>query len=359
MRSPWALAALLAVTAWAPTAFAHDQPYSFLDLRLSGPRLEGRLTAHVFDLSHEIGLAAPDSLLDSTVAARRAGVLRTVLGPRWTLVADGDTVHVRWTEVRVDRERSGLSFGFTAELPHPPGALRIEARLFPYDPQHETYVNVYESDELRLQELLAGERRAVTHYSGTGRGGWAVTRTFVPAGIHHIFIGPDHILFVIGLILLGGGLFRLFKIVTAFTLAHSVTLGLATIGWVRPPGWLIEPGIALSIVYIGLDNLRARRGGYDDRAWVAFGFGLLHGFGFAGVLRELGLPQRALGLSLVSFNVGVEIGQATIVLAAAPALAWLRARRPAIMRLVETRGSWVVVAAGTWWLFERVFPGRS
>src|SRR6185503_11468236 len=165
--------------------------------------------------------------------------------------------------------------------------------------------------------------------SGSPAGAFAVLRAYVEQGVHHILIGPDHILFVIGLLLPGGGMVRLLKVVTAFTLAHSVTLALAALGVVNPPARLVEPLIALSIVWIGVENLRrAMRArpdaaplGGDRRAAIAFGFGLVHGFGFAGVLAQFGLPKFALGWSLVGFNLGVEIGQAAIVLAVAPLLA--------------------------------------
>ena len=152
-------------------------------------------------------------------------------------------------------------------------------------------------------------------YTGTRQGLWAVFTAFTASGIHHIAIGPDHILFIVGLLLLGGSIRRLLAIVTAFTLGHSVTLALATLQIVEPPARLIEPAIALSIVYVGADNLLVGQRGRDVRPWVALFFGLVHGFGFASVLRETGLPPRALGLSLFSFNLGVEIGQAAIVVA--------------------------------------------
>jgi hydrogenase/urease accessory protein HupE len=170
----------------------------------------------------------------------------------------------------------------------------------------------------------------VTYYRGTTAGALAVMGTFIPSGIHHIMIGPDHILFLVGLLLLGGTLRRLVTIVTAFTIGHSITLSLAALDIVNLPAWLIEPAIALSIVVVGADNLlQGKEKGRDLRAWVAGAFGLVHGFGFANVLKEFGLPQEALGWSLFSFNVGVELGQLAIVLVVASALAFTRRRWPA------------------------------
>jgi hypothetical protein len=139
--------------------------------------------------------------------------------------------------------------------------------------------------------------------------------------------------------------------------AHSITLSLAALNLLSPSPRVIEPAIALSIVYVGADNLLARDG-RDLRVWIAFAFGLIHGFGFANVLREMELPRGALAWSLLSFNVGVEIGQVLIVVAVASAFAWLRGRSEAAGRHLAFAGSIVVIAAGAFWFVQRVFvPG--
>jgi hydrogenase/urease accessory protein HupE len=230
----------------------------------------------------------------------------------------------------------------------------VTARLFPYDPNHQTFVNLHEDGVLTAQAILDARRPSYDYYSGSRQGRWSVVRRFVPAGVHHILIGPDHLLFLVGLLLLGGTLRQLAVIVTAFTAAHSVTLALAVLGVVTPPARLVEPAIALSIVYVGADNLLIG-GGRDMRATVAFVFGLVHGFGFASVLREMDLPSRALGWSLVSFNVGVEIGQLAVVLVVATALAAIRTRHEAAARRLAYAGSIVVMLAGGYWFVQRVF----
>jgi hydrogenase/urease accessory protein HupE len=171
--------------------------------------------------------------------------------------------------------------------------------------------------------------------------------------VHHIFIGPDHILFVVGLLLLGGSLGQLLKIVTAFTIAHSITLGLATFQIVRPPPSLVESVIALSIVCVGISAFFGKRR-RDPRLLFAFCFGLIHGFGFANALQEMMLPREALGWSLFAFNGGVEIGQGFIVLTIAPLLALLRTRRPIFAERIVTAGALCVVTAGAFWFFQRV-----
>ncbi len=181
-----------------------------------------------------------------------------------------------------------------------PGVLRIQCALFPYDPQHQTYLSVYEEGALANQEIFDKDHPTRDYFTGSRQGTLAVLKKFIPAGIYHIFTGPDHILFIVGLLLLGGSLPRLLTIVTAFTVAHSITLSLAALDVLNPPARLIEPAIALSIVYVGIDNLMVGKTSRDVRAWVAFFFGFVHGFGFAGVLKEFGLPRQALGWSLFS-----------------------------------------------------------
>jgi hypothetical protein len=150
--------------------------------------------------------------------------------------------------------------------------------------------------------------------------------SFVLLGIEHILSGYDHLLFLFGLLLRGGGWLGLAKIITAFTLAHSVTLALAVLDVVTLPDRLVEAVIALSIACVAAENLVLRP--VISRRWlISFGFGLVHGFGFSSALRELGLPTHGLLLSLFGFNAGVEVGQALVVAVALPALALLRNTR--------------------------------
>jgi hydrogenase/urease accessory protein HupE len=180
-------------------------------------------------------------------------------------------------------------------------------------------------------------------------------RRFLLLGIEHIFTGYDHIAFLIGLLLLGGTVRELVKIVTAFTVAHSITLALAALSVVTPPPRLVEPLIAASIVFIGVENLWALRTKHAAQAlrhrWmVTFAFGLVHGFGFASVLRELNLPRAVLATGLVSFNLGVECGQVAIVLAALPVLkALLRGWGP-----FAPAASACVSLLGALWLVQRL-----
>jgi hydrogenase/urease accessory protein HupE len=144
-------------------------------------------------------------------------------------------------------------------------------------------------------------------------GSWEVTRTYLVLGIEHILTGADHLLFVLALVILVGPTRRLLWTITAFTVAHSITLAAATLGFVHVPPPPVEASIALSILFLAVEIVHTRTGrpGLTQRApWiVAFIFGLLHGLGFAGALSEIGLPTNAIPLALLFFNVGVEIGQ--------------------------------------------------
>lgn len=335
-------------------ATAHPAPFSYLNIHLGATGISGTLVLHDFDVAHELGIADPGVLGDPAVVAGRAAALATLMRDRIRLEADGRLLPLEVVAVEAVPDRTAVELTWRASPGRGVGRLGVRAALFPYDPNHQTFVNVYEDDRLARQEILNAGRQRTDVYTGTRQGKIAVFRAFVASGIHHIAIGPDHILFIIGLLLLGGGPRRLLLIISAFTLGHSATLSLATLGVVSPPAYVIEPAIALSIVYVGADNLLVGSSGRDARAWVALFFGLVHGFGFAGVLRETGLPPGALGVSLFAFNVGVEIGQALIVLVVASALAALAARRPAVARRVVLAASIVVIAAGSYWFLQRI-----
>lgn len=175
--------------------------------------------------------------------------------------------------------------------------------------------------------------------------------SFFPLGVEHIATGYDHLLFLLALILCGGNLKSLIKIITAFTVAHSITLGAAALELVSLPSMLVESVIALSIAYVAFENLFPRFA--LSRRWtISFAFGLVHGFGFSSVLQEIGLPRDNLVWALLNFNLGVEAGQLVAVLIAIPALIWLK-KQSYEQRVI--RGlSWLVMLAGLGWFIERL-----
>lgn len=179
--------------------------------------------------------------------------------------------------------------------------------------------------------------------------------SFFPLGIEHILTGYDHLLFLLALILRGGNIWSLLKIITAFTLAHSITLALAALNIVTLPDRLVEATIALSIAYVAAENLFMRKAA-SHRWAVSFLFGLVHGFGFSNVLRELGLPKDGLLWALLNFNLGVEAGQAAAVLVAVPILFWLRRFKWEPRAVAAT--SIIVLAVGLTLFVERaLFTG--
>lgn len=190
------------------------------------------------------------------------------------------------------------------------------------------------------------------------QGGGSVAAAYLELGVEHILLGVDHLLFVLALLLVTRGPLRLVKTVTAFTVAHSVTLALATLGVVHVPQAPVEAVIALSIVFVAAEIVHARRGvpGLTARApWlVALTFGLLHGFGFAGALAEIGLPQGQIPLALLFFNLGVEAGQLLFVAAVLAALALARRVRIELPRRAELVPPYAIGSLAMFWVIERV-----
>ncbi|MEM7217802.1 MAG: HupE/UreJ family protein [Pseudomonadota bacterium] len=199
--------------------------------------------------------------------------------------------------------------------------------------------------------LLRPERTRVEFGSGGAGSGWLYLRL----GVEHLLAGWDHLLFLLGLLLLIGNLRALVITVTSFTLAHSVTLALSVLGWVRLSQTPVEAGIALSIVLLAWEVLRPQQSILKQRPWLAaFAFGLLHGFGFAGALRDIGLPDDGLFVALLAFNVGIEIGQLMII-ALWAALARLLAgySRLDTLRRVAAYG---IGGMAVYWTIDRVLP---
>jgi hydrogenase/urease accessory protein HupE len=189
-----------------------------------------------------------------------------------------------------------------------------------------------------------------------------VARTYAVIGIEHILLGFDHLLFVLALMLLVDGTRKLIATITAFTVAHSITLALASLQLIRVPGPPVEALIALSIVFVASEILHARQGrpGLTQRSpWVvSFGFGLLHGLGFAGALAEVGLPQNSIPTALLFFNVGVEIGQLIFVAAVLLLAAGLR-RLSSRWRLPQPAWlgfvlPYLIGGIASYWVFERI-----
>jgi hydrogenase/urease accessory protein HupE len=339
----------------AMPAGAHPVPFSYLDLKLGEQGLSGTLTVHEFDLAHEYEFPDPAMAQDPHFLEDQEPEIVALFNGRVHL-SGSRPLHLVWTGIRPLAGRNAIQLSFRAPGPLG-GKLTYSGNVFPYDPQHQTFVNVYDDGSLADQWITNARSPPRTYYRGNGQGVLAVLKTFVPAGAQHIWIGPDHLLFLLGLLLFGGTWRRLLWIVTAFTIGHSITLSLAVLDIVTPPASITEPAIALTIVIVGVDNL-LRGEGRDLRVLLAGAFGLIHGFGFASVLKEFGLPRGATGWSLFGFNVGVELGQLAVVVPLALALGWLWRRRPRLARQIATAGSIVVIAGGGYWFLQRtIFAG--
>ena len=350
--------ALVLILSFAPQAVAHPVPFSYLDVRIEPGAIELTLVAHMFDIAHELGIDPPEQVLDPSVLFTKGDAVLALLRGRLQITAGGHVLSEgTWSAAEPLPDRQSVRWHARYLTTAAPGSVTVTAALFPYDPAHQTFLNFYEGGTLTSQAILDRSHPQLEYFVGDRQGVFAVIRKFVPAGIHHILVGPDHLLFLVGLLLLGGSIRRLLLVVSAFTAAHSITLSLAALNIITPPARLIEPAIALSIVYVGVDNLMVGRG-RDVRAWIAFAFGFIHGFGFANVLREMNLPNRALGWSLFSFNVGVEIGQLLVVVVVASVLIALRSRNEAAGRRLAFAGSLAVIVLGAFWFIQRVFfPG--
>ena len=240
------------------------------------------------------------------------------------------------------------------------GGLNGKPILFPELP--ESRIDILVRLE-RLDGSVQLERILPSQPSFTAKaspGAYEVAKTYVAIGIGHILLGFDHLLFVLALVMIVRSTRRLLVTITAFTVAHSITLSLATLGVLHVPGPPVEAIIALSIVFVASEIIHQRQGreGLASRKpWVvAIAFGLLHGLGFAGALAEVGLPENSIPLALLFFNIGVEIGQVLFivtVLAVYKALSKLLAGRFDLARLASAQ-AYAIGGLASYWLFERV-----
>jgi hydrogenase/urease accessory protein HupE len=206
-----------------------------------------------------------------------------------------------------------------------------------------------------IERLTPGAPRATIP---AGQSGWSVAAAYLQLGVEHILLGVDHLLFVLALILIAPNTRQLVMAITAFTVAHSVTLAAATLGLVNVPPPPVEAAIALSIAFVALEIVRGRKGeaGIAARApWVvAFAFGLLHGFGFAGALSEVGLPSGHIPAALLFFNVGVEIGQLLFVAVVLSLAALFRLARNPLPRWATVAPAYLIGSLAMFWVIERV-----
>jgi len=290
--------------------------------------------------------------------ARLAGQLPVLLN-HVSLIADADAVTLTPGPIAApDGNDERVRVTLTAALPDDAHTLSWRSSLFlgayPVlirggDPSAPTDADAY--------EWLNGPEQSRAHPVSdlnVRSGGWTRFLRTVGLGFTHILPGGlDHVLFVCGLFLLAGGTRSLLLQISAFTVAHSVTLALAALGLVSVPSAIVEPLIALSIAYVAIENLMTS----SLSRWrlaIVFGFGLLHGLGFAGALRDLGVSRPDLPVTLVGFNVGVELGQLAVVAIAATVVRFLPIPAARRRQWITLPASAVIAAMGIFWAFQRM-----
>lgn len=363
LRSTLALLAMAACALGATTAHAHkaSDAYLFAEPAPQGSRLRWDIALRDLDAALPLDADGDRQLTWGEVRAAWPAIDTLALGA--LKVGDcGFSVDSHALERRQDGAYAVLLMSTPCRID---ATTPVRYTLFrDVDPTHRGILRLRQTageDAVRVLDPTAPE-----NVDGASATPVPSAASFVREGVHHIVTGYDHLLFLLCLLLPAvlrrqdgrwqavthwrAALWPVAKTVTLFTLAHSVTLALATLGWVRLPPSLVEPAIAVTIMLAALDNIRPliQRG----RGLITFLFGLIHGFGFAGVLGELQLPPAAFGWALFQFNLGLELGQLALVLLVVPVLYLLRLRRiyvPGVM----VAGSLAAITLAGVWLVER------
>ena len=351
----------------AGPVLAHKASDSYLVLKVTGQEVNGQWDIALRDIDFAIGLDADGNgeITWGELRARHADITAWALSA--LALERGGVCPLQVKQNQVDEHTDGAYAVLSLTGMCPSGAGELDVNyllLFDQDALHRGLLRV-ELDGVTHSAIMAPEA-ANQRFSAETPSLLAQFNQFFVQGVWHIWIGFDHILFLLSLLLpvvlvrhagvwsgvgrFGEALREVLWVVTSFTVAHSITLSLAALDVLSLPSRLVESAIAFSVVLAALNNLKPV---VDSRRWlIAFGFGLIHGFGFASVLAELGLPQDALVLSLVGFNVGVEAGQLAIVAVFLPVAFWLR-NTALYLRGVFVGGSVLTLLIALVWLVER------
>jgi hypothetical protein len=343
------LAALLLAVASGPGALAHVTSTGLAVLDVTGDRLAYRLTLVATEQEEDFGralLAAADG--DAVAAAKVAQAMRDYV--RFSVDGAGCAPG----RITVQGSRSGdgkVVLEMALACPKATGTLAIRDDWPDVLGGHfQTVMSVRIPGRPSIEFAFVEDKRSASvELSGATGTGWL---SFIEMGAEHILSGPDHLLFLLALLAFARGVWPIVKIVTGFTIAHSITLSLAALGLVEVPSRVVEPLIAATIVWVALENLVFPNGAHW-RWLIAAVFGLVHGLGFASALTELGLPRDAMVRALIGFNVGVELGQLAFVAVVMPVVVWLA--KPGRFAALPQALSVVVALAGGFWLVERLF----
>ena len=343
-------------------AAAHDPGLSSLTIRQRTNSLEATLTLAVKDAVQLVELDEDhDGIVSQAEFAQTRSQLETAVVRQLFIAPDDRVAKPQSVRSRLDENNNvelRLDFGATIF-----SSLEIQSKLIASLPLgHRQYLQIQNSTGQTIFERLlsATTDRAtvqVPHIDASTVALEAVRSftNFLCLGVKHILTGYDHLLFLFGLLLVARGFFSSLGIITSFTIAHSITLAVATLHLVQIPSRIVEPLIAASIVFVGIENLL--RGDIPTaRRMVAFGFGLIHGFGFASALREAGIGSGTGGilLPLFSFNLGVELGQIMVAAVALPII-WKLRENPMFIARWAPACSAAVVLLGSFWFVQRVW----
>lgn len=352
------------------TAFAHKPSDSYLNISAEGEQLSAQWDIALKDLEFLIGLDNNQNgeITWGELKAQRQAIAAHALS-RLSIVADGQDCAPQLDELLVNQHSDGGYAVLALSMDCPANAQVLDIRynlLFDADPTHRGLV-LFSNGDITSTYVLSPNEPMLELQTGESSL-WQSFKDYILVGMWHIWVGFDHILFLLSLLIPAVLVWRkrqwhsvdtfkpavmmVLKIVTAFTVAHSITLWLAVMEYVTLPGQLVEVTIAFSIIVTALNNL------YPilplSRWVIAFVFGLVHGFGFANVLLDLGLSSTTLAVSLVGFNVGVELGQIVIVLVFLP-IAFMMRGTLLYRWLVLRLGSVLVVIIAALWMYERLF----
>jgi hydrogenase/urease accessory protein HupE len=314
------------------------------------------LLAAVRVFAHDPGLSAADLNLDSATLRAHVTFSRKDVDPATKPIVlevriNGKIVSPTQTQIETD-ESNAVHFHLT--FPVQPG-LPLEIRAVYFDKLargHRQYFTLHDArGNLLAEKMLDSSHDSVNVVLSISQKQFAF-RKFLLLGVEHILTGYDHLLFLFGLLLVGGSFRVAAKIITSFTVAHSITLALATFNIVSLPSRIVEPMIAASIIYVGIENIWHRN--LDKRWLLTFGFGLVHGLGFASVLRDLGIGTQGTAaiIPLLSFNLGVELGQISIAAIILPII-WSLRRQPVFVARWVPACSVVVALLGSYWFIQR------
>ncbi len=362
---PWlglfAVTALILGLSCVSVAQAHDPGLSVATASLAKGKLSIHLALARSDFERLILLDADQDgqITEAELRAAQLPIRQKAL-KAFAVTCAGHLLEAGEVEVtRDNREGMHLVIDFNGAGE---GQLSIRSRLLEELPRgHRQFLSVRdEGNNLLCEQMLDASRDSCVVQLATIPQKTAPPRSFwefVRLGVEHIGTGYDHLLFLLGLLLVGSRARSALKIITSFTVAHSITLALATLNLINIPPRIIEPLIAASIVYVGMENIL--RKGVENRWMLTFGFGLIHGCGFASALRDLGIGANGTSIvvPLLSFNLGVEIGQLVIAAIALP-LIWKCRASPLFVRRGVPVGSALIVMAGSYWLLERTVLGN-